>query len=109
MEGASSSSNTGKCSQSIWPDLKQEQLAALAAAADTLTSSAVELMPEYGCALLALGPTDGSEDGAVPAAPSFSLGQLSLHLVGLDNWEFRLHRWAPSVAAVLATWLCACC
>jgi hypothetical protein len=80
--------------RTIWPGLQQAELNALASAVSIIRSSRVHLLPEYGCALLALGPTAGSEDGALPAAPSLRLGQLSLHLVGLDNWEFRLHRWA---------------
>lgn len=94
---ASAGSLTGAASlatRSIWPGLQQAQLNTLASAVAIIRSSRVHMMPEFGCALLALGPTDGSKDGALPAAPSLRLGQLSLHLVGLDNWEFRLHRWA---------------
>jgi hypothetical protein len=46
----------------------------------------MEWFPAYGCALLAL-PTHSTQ-----AAPE----QVKVLLVGLDAWEFRLHRWADS-------------
>jgi hypothetical protein len=42
----------------------------------------MEWFPEYGCALLAL-PMHSTQ--AVPE-------QVTVLLVGLDAWEFRLHR-----------------
>jgi hypothetical protein len=104
---ASSGSLTGAASlatSNIWPGLQQAQLAALASAVAIIRASRVHLMPEFGCTLLALGPHGSGElsvSVALPAVPSLRLGQLSLHLVGLDNWEFRLHRWAPGACVFL--------
>jgi hypothetical protein len=107
QEGGSSSSNdTSSSDHGMWPDLRPAQLAALTSAVSTINSSDVELMPKYGCALLVLRPTAGSADGSVPAAPSFRLGQLSLYLVGLDGWGFRLHRWVDGRLPLLPLTRC---
>jgi hypothetical protein len=66
-----------------------EDITALAAGITFMHSSQVTWLPEYGCALLALGPSD-------IRAP---LDHVTLLLVGLDDWEFKIH-------TRCATWGC---
>lgn len=63
-------------------------------------SSRITWLPRYGCALLALGADEESA--------GMGLGELNLHLVCLDNWEFRLHRQVesqPAYGILTAFWL----
>jgi hypothetical protein len=53
----------------------------LVSAVAFMKSCQVTWLPEYGCALLALGPSD-------IRAP---LDHVTLLLVGLDDWRFRVH------------------
>ncbi|KAG2496538.1 hypothetical protein HYH03_005361 [Edaphochlamys debaryana] len=81
----------------LWPSLTDEDLAALAGAAAAATNDeATTWFPEFGAALLALGPGPG----CTQARP----GTLALNMVGLDRWEFRAH---SSPAGIHHTAVCA--
>ena len=51
-----------------------------------LGSGAIEWLPDYGAAVLAQGPANGT--GARP-------GDVRLSLVMLDKWESTVHWWVP--------------
>jgi hypothetical protein len=59
-----------------------EQAVAFASSPDNVT-----WFPQYGCALLVLRPHEEHSIQPAPAA-------ISLSLVGLNEWRFRVHRWA---------------
>ena len=62
----------------LWPGLLPNDKAALLAAAQLAADNeTAKYFPGYGCSLL-----------MVPDAP----GTVSLHVVGLDQWEFHVHR-----------------
>ncbi|PNH12759.1 hypothetical protein TSOC_000243 [Tetrabaena socialis] len=76
----------GSC---VCAGLSVDDLSALGAAAAALNSKHVALLPEYGCALLALG----SLGGDVRLQPE----EVALQLVGLDEWAFRPHSYPGGV------------
>jgi hypothetical protein len=77
-------------STSDWPgELTLRISCALKDAADLLNAAngcpTIHWLPEFGCALLPLRPTADE--------PELRLGEIAVHLIQLDNWTFRLHRY----------------
>jgi hypothetical protein len=70
----------------VWPALSKGDLDSLTQAVDLLGSDGnnVKWLPAYGSALLFLKT---AEDHIQPAADD-----VALVLVGLDDWDFRVHR-----------------
>ena len=85
----------------LWPGLSKADLDALTGALGMLSSSGgvdVVWFPEYGAALLALRP----QAGHIQAAAD----EVSLSLVGLDDWSFQAHRCAGGGAKYRPPILC---
>jgi hypothetical protein len=81
---------TSNGNASDWPgDLTLSTSRALKDAADKLTgassSPSIHWLPKFGCALL---PVQAAAD-----EPELRLGEVAVHLIQLDNWSFRLHRY----------------
>jgi hypothetical protein len=74
----------------LWPGLHDMDLQALSQAVACMSAAdgLVTWFPQYGCALLALRP----HEAPIMAAA----GAITLLLVGLDDWSFRVHRWGPA-------------
>lgn len=51
-----------------------------------LRSTAVHWIPEFGCAILVLGPDASTAD--IHMLPDMAY----MYLVGLDDWSHRIHR-----------------
>ena len=88
---------------SLWPSLKAGDLQALRTAEAALSASDDgEWLLKYGCALLPLplrragcgSDSSGASSGSGSAAPDIRarLLDLSLMLVCLDQWDFKVHR-----------------
>ncbi len=96
------SSGAGTRSRFLWPSLSAEGLGCLSASAPVLADPYRAVwFPEYGCALLALPvstPTAPATEAPVAVAEKEAkdirarLPELSLVLVGLDDWSFRIHK-----------------
>jgi hypothetical protein len=72
----------------------------LSEAAELLASNRASFQPDYGCLLLALPPAaapagaaGGGEESLLLPGPVVVVGELYLHLVCLDGWDFGVHRW----------------
>lgn len=83
----------------MWPGLSDEGHIALAAAAAMLNrADRVEWLPQYGCAIVALGmlPLTAAARANAASADAADIRpcteDVSLFVVGLDNWQFRCHR-----------------
>ncbi|MEW5310745.1 MAG: hypothetical protein WDW38_002512 [Sanguina aurantia] len=69
-----------------WSSLDAETITALSLASSYLLSESVTWYPVYGCALLALGAAGARGKDIRPR-----LAELSLHMVCLDSWSYKLH------------------
>jgi hypothetical protein len=79
----------------LWSGVLTTDLQALSQAVAFMSGDdgLVTWFPGYGCTLLALTP----DEAPIMAAA----GAITLLLVGLDDWSFRVHRWGPA-------WGCRC-
>lgn len=92
--------------QKVWPGLAADSLVALQAAISVMLSDKLTWFPEFGCALLALGRVGPHGPDSRP-----DLDALSIHLLCLDSWKFKIHRWVhildqSFLLTRITTWLC---
>lgn len=73
--------------QNVWPGLAADSLVALQAAIAVMLSDKLTWFPEFGCALLALGKVGAHATDSRP-----DLDALTIHLLCLDSWKFKIHR-----------------
>ncbi|KAF5833854.1 hypothetical protein DUNSADRAFT_9691 [Dunaliella salina] len=77
-------------SSKLWPGLSADDLQALCNTVDVVSSpDFVEWLPSFGCAVLALGQLPPGHGGEMDFRPC--LGEVSIFVVGLDNFEFAPH------------------
>ncbi len=83
----------------LWKDLDTDDLGALAGALKILGSTHhVEWLPDFGCAILALGQLPPGAAGMISTAPEpkdqdlHLLGDSNLFVMGLDGFRFWMHR-----------------